>query len=164
MGRESSRESTGDISGSGSLPSISAPVWILLLWTPALLILLAAAAGPGTLIHGAVDLAFRPFRHQTPERSLLLFGNTLVVCARCTGFYGGLGVFGIIAALAYTFGLKKRVPRRAFILVLPLAIDGTANLLGIWATGALLRSVTGIMAAAPVAAALLGNRYETVRE
>ncbi len=164
MGRESTRENTGDISGSGSPPSIPAPVWILLLWTPALLILLAAAAGPGTLIHGAVDLAFRPFCHQTPERSLLLFGNTLVVCARCTGFYGGLGVFGIIAALAYTFGLKKRVPRRAFILVLPLAIDGTANLLGIWATGALLRSVTGIMAAAPVAAALLGNRYETVRE
>ena len=151
-------------SNAASPHSIPALVWILLLWTPALLILLASATGPGTLIHGAVDLAFRPFCHQTPERSLLLFGNTLVVCARCTGFYGGLGVFGIVAASVYTLGLKKRVPRRAFILVLPLAIDGTANLLGIWATGAFLRSMTGILAAAPVAAALLGNRYETVRE
>jgi len=150
-----------DVVSSRSIPAL---VWVLLLWTPALLILLAAAAGPGTLIHAAVDLAFRPFCHQTPERSLLLFGNTLVICARCTGFYGGLGVLGIVAAVAYTFGLKKRVPRRAFLLVLPLAIDGTANLLGIWATSALLRSVTGILAAAPLAAALLGNRYETVRE
>ena len=156
------RESTENISGSGSSPSIPALVWVLLLWIPALLILLASATGPGTLIHGAVDLAFRPFCHQTPERSLLLFGNTLVVCARCTGFYGGLGVFGIVAASAYTLGLKKRVPRRAFILVLPLAIDGMANLLGIWATGALLRSMTGILAAAPVAAALMGNRGEQV--
>jgi len=144
--------------------TIPALVWVLLLWTPALLILLASAIGQDNLIHDAVELAFRPFCHQSPERSLLLFGNTLVVCARCTGFYGGLGVFGIVAALAYKLGLKKRVPRRAFILVLPLAIDGTANLLGIWATGALFRSMTGILAAAPLAAALLGNRYETVRE
>ena len=162
--RDGNREEIPVGEGAAFTRSIPALVWVLLLWTPALLILLASATGPGTLIHGAVDLAFRPFCHQTPERSLLLFGNTLVVCARCTGFYGGLGVFGIVAASVYTLGLKKRVPRRAFILVLPLAIDGTANLLGIWATGALLRSMTGILAAAPVAAALLGNRYETVRE
>ena len=146
------------------MDAISPIVWGALLLIPSALIVMAAAAGPGTIMHEAVQLAFRPFCHQAPDRSLILFGNTLVVCARCTGFYAGIGTVGVIAALAAKAGMRWHVPKAAFILIAPMAIDGAANLLGIWTTCELLRAATGLAAAVAVAAALLEARNETIRE
>ena len=143
-------------------PALNPLLWGGLLLVPAALIVLAALAGPGTMLHRAAQLAFEPFCHQDPERSFLLFGNTLVVCTRCTGFYAGIGLVGGAASLAARAGLRWRLPAAVFLLIVPLAVDGAANLLGLWSTGNMLRAVMGGAAATPLALALLGRRNETV--
>jgi len=143
-------------------PALSPLLWGGLLLVPSALIVLAALAGPGTMLHRAAQLAFEPFCHQDQGRSFLLFGNTLVVCVRCTGFYVGIGIVGGAASLAARAGLQWRLPTAAFLLIVPLAVDGTANLLGLWSTGNMLRAVTGVAAATPLAMALLGTRNGTV--
>lgn len=134
--------------------------WGMLLLAPALLIALASVGGGGGVLYGVVREAFGVLCHQLPERSYAIAGTVVVVCARCTGFYAGLAAIGAAGAVAGRFGVRWYVNRAWFLLVLPLAIDGTANLLGLWNTPAAVRSATGLSAAVPVAAALMGGGRE----
>jgi uncharacterized membrane protein len=134
-------------------------LWGLLLAAPALLVVLGAAGGYGGLDH-VVHLAFRPFCHQIPERSFVAGGVTLAVCARCTGFYLGLAAVGAVVAFAAGFGARWQIRRSVVLLLLvPLAVDGTGNLLGLWATPDLTRALTGVVAAAPLTILILGARH-----
>jgi uncharacterized membrane protein len=91
----------------------------------------------------------------------MIHGSTLAVCARCTGFYAGLAVTALTAAGAWQFGLRRRLPGAAFLLILPLAVDGTGNLLHLWESGPFVRALTGIAAAAPLALAITGMNHGT---
>lgn len=133
-------------------------LWGVLLAAPALL-LLGAAGGPDALDR-VVRLAFGPFCHQIPERSFVAGGVTLAVCARCTGFYLGLAAIGAVVALAAGIGARWRIRKGvALLLIVPLAVDGTGNLMGLWATADLLRALTGVVAAAPLTILILGARH-----
>lgn len=130
-------------------------LWGALLTAPALLILFAALFGPGTLVDQVIRVAFGPLCHQIPARSFTAGGGPLVVCARCTGFYAGLALGGLGVA-GYHIFRPIRGPRRWLLfLFVPLAVDGAANLLGIWESPALLRAATGVLAAVPLAALLM---------
>jgi uncharacterized membrane protein len=132
--------------------------WGLLLAAPALLVALGAAAGHGG-IDRVIHLAFRPFCHQIPERSFVAGGVTLAVCARCTGFYLGLAAIGAAASLTARLGTRWHIRRSVVLLLLvPLAVDGSGNLLGLWATPDLVRAMTGLVAAAPLTILILGAR------
>lgn len=133
-----------------------------LLMLPAVLIAVSVAAGEGTMVDTAIRMAFKPFCHQQPDRSFELFGTVFVVCARCTGFYLVLGLAGLSAAVAAHAGLKWHVPDTALWLMLPLALDGTGNLLGLWSTPGTVRAMTGAVAAAPMSLAILGRRDSNV--
>ncbi len=136
--------------------------WVLLLTAPALLIGLAAVAGEGSLLDAVVRSGFAPFCHQIPVRSPVVGTGHLVVCARCGGFYGGLALAGGSAWLAGALGVRWRVHTAWFLLLLPLAVDGTANLVGLWNTPEALRAAIGLAAAAPLAMALPGIRHATL--
>ena len=82
----------------------------------------------------------------------------MVVCARCVGFYLALGLVGLGASIAARFGLRWRTPMLLFLLVVPLLVDGAANLVNIWETAGILRSLTGAAAAVPLALSLIGSR------
>jgi len=131
-------------------------LWAVLLSTPLLLIGLALLAGDESLLDRAVRLAFRPLCHQDPERSFLLNGSTLAVCARCTGFYAGLALTSLIGAGAWQAGLRWRLPGAAFVLILPLVADGAGNFLQLWSSGPMVRALTGVAAALPLALAITG--------
>ncbi len=133
--------------------------WAGLLAAPLLLIVIAQLLGEESIVSRAVRLAFRPLCHQDPERSFAIGGTALVVCARCTGFYAGLAVVALIGAGARQAGFCWRVPGAAFLLILPLALDGAGNLLGVWNTGPALRALTGVAAAAPLALAMTGCNH-----
>ncbi len=49
-----------------------------------------------------------------------------------------------------------------FLLAVPLIVDGLANLLGLWNTPNMIRAVTGVCAAVPLALALMGSRNGNV--
>ena len=136
-------------------------IWGALLMLPILFIMIAAISGEGTVVDIAARLAFRPLCHQYSDRCYEMMGSVMVVCARCTGFYLALGVIGAGASIAARFGLSWRVPPLLFLLVVPLVLDGAANLFTIWSTTAVVRSITGAAAAAPLALSLIGSRDGT---
>jgi uncharacterized membrane protein len=128
----------------------------ILLLLPALLLGPAGLSGPGSEIDRIVRLVFAPFCHQQFDRSLL-FGHSLAVCARCAGFYAGLA---LVAGAGLGLGRVVRVRPIGLLGLLPLLVDGGANRLGLWASPAPLRALTGVLAAVPLALLVLGGHDE----
>jgi uncharacterized membrane protein len=112
----------------------------------------------------AVYLAGHGICHQRPERSFVLAGQPMPVCARCTGLYAG-GALGLLL-----WGLRRRrcAPERTRVaLVRALAIAAVptaASVMAAWAgveTPNLPRAVTalplGIAVGIALAAAARGD-------
>jgi uncharacterized membrane protein len=114
------------------------------------LLVSGAILAPHCILQGAQKLgSFIGFLlsficHQYQPRCLELFGVRTLLCARCFGFYASMMVF----ASLYLF---LKVPARPIslrnlaVLVLPLVIDGTAQLLGFHTSTNEIRVVTGVM-------------------
>ena len=93
----------------------------------------------GKKIDFVLDALF--FCHKIPERSFFYKGKQFPVCARCTG----LGI-GYISSLLVLIILGMFQLWIAFLLILPLAIDGTGQLFGKWKSNNIRRLLTGIPA------------------
>ncbi len=84
--------------------------------------------------------------HQLPERSLHLAGHPLAVCSRCFGVY-----FGLFAGLlAYPLWRKiddvEPLPRIwLFLSLIPIGIDWSLTIFGIWENTHLSRFITGLI-------------------
>lgn len=84
--------------------------------------------------------------HQLSERSFFIAGHQLAVCARCTGLYGGF------ALLLFLYPLIRPLQTTAvpqskwlFLAALPLAVDFSLTLLGIWENTHTSRLLTGML-------------------
>jgi uncharacterized membrane protein len=114
------------------------------LWVGAIVIApVLRSAGKGASL--IVYACFAPVCHQMPDRSFVLAGYPLAVCARCFGIYAGF----LGGTLFYPFvrGLSSvRLPRRlSFLAVsIPIGIDAAANALGLWNTPNLARFLLGL--------------------
>ena len=124
--------------------------------------------GLGTLLYKL----FRPSCHQLPERSFFLFGDQvhygldqlksylngiipvryigngdigykIAVCERDTAIYGSM----FLAGLTFNFMRAiKPLPIKAFIaMILPMVIDGTGQLIGLWSSTWYSRVLTGMI-------------------
>ncbi|RLE81076.1 MAG: hypothetical protein DRJ52_04965 [Thermoprotei archaeon] len=91
------------------------------------------------------------FCHQLPERSFFIAEYKLPVCARCTGIY--LGAF--FSYLLLPFLLRNKRIRvgvlDTLIYILPLAVDGLLQLLGLGWRNNYTRLITGALAASSTA-------------
>src|SRR4030095_1641007 len=84
--------------------------------------------------------------HQSPERSFYFHGYPMGVCSRCASMYAG----SIIGLLLYPFLRDFREgafpPRWVLIgASIPMAIDFTGGVLGLFANTFLSRTLTGIL-------------------
>lgn len=100
------------------------------------------------LLHEILHFFGRAICHQLEERSLLVKGETLSVCARDTGIY-----IGIFSTLVYLHLFKRKaiitIPsnKYSFLLLLflvPLIIDGLGSYLDLFESNNTRRLVTGI--------------------
>lgn len=119
---------------------------LVLFWV--LLILFA----PVAQFEGWTNLSYPIYKffgflcHQMPERSPHIFEHHFAVCSRCFGVYFGL-VFGFII---YPFIRKieeiEPFPRIwLFLSLVPIGIDWTLGVFGIWANTHLSRFLTGLI-------------------
>lgn len=76
--------------------------------------------------------------HQMPTRSFFVKGYQFPLCARCTGIALG-HLTALLFAPFYTFKIK------IFILILPLAIDGTIQYITNYESNNLKRVITGFL-------------------
>lgn len=89
---------------------------------------------------------FAPVCHQIPGRCFTFHGHPLAVCGRCLGVYAGFAAGLAIYPLVRGFSRLALPPARLFLLsVLPLALDGLAGLLGLWASPIGIRLATGLV-------------------
>jgi uncharacterized membrane protein len=103
----------------------SVRVWDGLLAVVALAIIVALfIAAPGSLLDKA-DRAAYAVCHRIAERSFVIAGRPLPLCARCSGTYLG-ALAGLVVLTARGRGRAGRLPTRGFLVVL-------AGFLALWA-------------------------------
>jgi len=113
-------------------------------------VVLAAAMAPWVIDGGPADRFVRaPFQllcHGIASRSLTHDGEPMSLCARCSGIFGGL-VAGSLLSLSFT--RRLRVPGvLAWLLLLPMLLDGITQAVGIRESWNTLRVATGFVAGA----------------
>lgn len=94
---------------------------------------------PASLIFRAYGLVC----HQEKNRSFFILGEQVAVCQRDVGAYGGL----VLGGLLYGLSARKLAVRRLriyLLFVLPLAIDGLTQLVGLRESFWQLRLSTGL--------------------
>ena len=90
-------------------------------------------------------ILFRVMCHGRPERCLELFGIDMPICARCVGIYAGL-LAGLALFPAFRFVRERTLRVVAFVVLMPLAIDGLTQLTGLRESTNPLRIATGLVA------------------
>lgn len=85
--------------------------------------------------------------HQIPERSPQFQGAIFPQCFRCAGLY--LGIVSSFAYLGASGGFRRRLPDLRCslwicMLIVPLMVDGCANLFHFWSTAGWVRALTGV--------------------
>jgi uncharacterized membrane protein len=100
------------------------------------------------LLHSLLDFFGKAICHQIEDRSLVVAGEALAVCARDTGIY--IGIFSTLIYL-HIFKRNKRITipsiRISLLLLLflvPLIVDGVGSYTHLFATNNLRRLITGI--------------------
>ncbi len=97
---------------------------------------------------GFLYALFSPTCHQIPSRCFYAFGNPVAVCARCLGIYAGFTLGTIIFPFVKGFSKPSMPKAKTLILLsLPIFIDATGNLLGLWASSGWVRLLTGAILA-----------------
>jgi len=121
-----------------------------------------------------VQILYRPFCHQRPERSFFLFGDRLTysagelasrlgldtvpyryvgapgigykvaMCQRDVAIYGTMFLAGLLYALARS-RLRPLSGRAFLLLILPMLVDGLGQLFGFWTSTWVSRIVTGAL-------------------
>jgi uncharacterized membrane protein len=81
------------------------------------------------------------FCHRLPERSFFYKGNPLPLCARCTGI-----LIGYLIGMVYAFFIGNISLLIAFVLIIPLILDGGFQALGQWESTNMRRLITGLLA------------------
>lgn len=122
--------------------------WLLLLNSAVGLYVGLPVLAPLLMAHGQRGLSkviyfvYRFVCHQMPSRSFFIAGYQMALCQRDMAIYGSM----FLAGLAYSLvrGRVRPLPIWAFVLLLtPLAVDGTIQVLGLLESTPLRRLITG---------------------
>ena len=112
-------------------------------------ILLLAVAATLAMSSGASDSLRLPFRllcHGIESRSLLIAGEAMPICSRCTAIYVGM-LAGVGAGLTALSRWQISLPGwAAFLLASPMILDGVTQLVGLRESTNDLRIATGLVA------------------
>jgi uncharacterized membrane protein len=102
--------------------------------------------------------------HQIPERSLHLAGHQLAVCSRCFGVYMGLLGGMLLYPLWRPVGEIEPIPRFwLFLALVPISIDWSLTLFGIWENTHASRFITGLILGGACATFIVPALVEIVR-
>ena len=131
-------------------------VWVGLIVAAPLL----SPSGPASSIY----TFFSYICHQIPERSLQIASHQMAVCSRCFGVYFGL-LFGLaVYPLWRSIGEIDPIPRFwLFLSLIPISVDWSLTVFGIWENTHLSRFVTGMILGATCATYIVPALVEIVR-
>ena len=143
-------------------------VWIisfLVVFAWVFLILLAPFAGANnfTSVSAPIYKFFSYICHQIPARSFHHAEHPMAVCSRCFGVYFGLFFGFIIYPLFRKIEEVEPLPRFwLFLAMIPIGIDWTLGVFGIWENTHFSRFVTGMILGAACAVFIVPALVEIV--
>jgi uncharacterized membrane protein len=141
------------------IASVVVGIWIAFIISAPLFLAsgLTAASSP-------VYTFFSYICHQIPERSLSLGGHQIAVCTRCLGVYIGLLGGLLIYPLWRSIDEVDAVPRIwLFLSLVPISVDWSLTIFGIWENTHLSRFVTGSILGAACATYIVPALVEVTR-
>ena len=154
------------------LPQIRRQAWtiwgvsfsVVFVWILLILLAPAAEAGNFTGVSAPIYKFFGFICHQISERSFSIAEHQFAVCSRCFGVYFGL-FFGFII---YPFFQKieeiEPLPRVwLFLAMIPIGIDWSLGVFGIWENTHLSRFITGLILGAACAVYIVPALIEIFR-
>jgi uncharacterized membrane protein len=119
---------------------------IVFVWVFAIVLAPVALANGWIAVSSPLYTFFGYICHQLSDRSLHLDGHPLAVCSRCFGVY-----FGLFAGLA-VYPLWRKIEEVEplarfwlFLSLVPISIDWSLTIFGIWENTHLSRFVTGLI-------------------
>lgn len=102
--------------------------------------------------------------HQIPDRSLHIAGHQMGVCSRCFGVYFGLLAGVAVYPLWRPVDEIQPIPRVwLFLSVIPMAIDWSLTIFGIWENTHITRFVTGVILGAACSTFIIPALVELTR-
>jgi uncharacterized membrane protein len=102
--------------------------------------------------------------HQIPERSLHIAGHQMAVCSRCFGVYVGLLAGMLVYPLWRSIDEVDAIPRIwLFLSLVPISIDWSLTIFGIWENTHVSRFVTGALLGGACATYIMPALVEVVR-
>jgi len=111
------------------------------------------AGSPSTQPLATVTSEFYGFQcHQRTERAFTILGQSLPICARCTGIYAGLG----LSILVSRPRLRPSSYKAWFLIgAIVIALDVATELVALRPPSAWFRAATGAFLSFPIALAIL---------
>lgn len=97
---------------------------------------------PHPVLESIGRAVYRLTCHARGERSLLLGGEPMAICARCSGIWAGMFLGSVLAGLGVA--RRPRITARVmFLIALPLIVDGVSQATGLRESNNVLRLLTG---------------------
>jgi len=122
--------------------------WLLLLNSAVGLYVGLPVLAPLLMAHGqtrfpnVIYFAYQFVCHQMPSRSFFIAGQQMAMCQRDLAIYGSI----FIAGLGFNLVRRRLKPlswQSFVVLITPMAVDGTLQLLGVLESAPLRRLITG---------------------
>ena len=115
-------------------------------WMSIMLLAPVTAANGFQSFSSPIYAFFSYICHQMPERSIHLDGHPVAVCSRCFGVYFGLLAGFVIYPVWRPIDEIEPLPRFwLFLSLIPISIDWSLTMFGIWENTHLSRFVTGLI-------------------
>lgn len=101
----------------------------------------------GEPVQAGLMQAFHAVCHQLPDRSFHVGGVALAVCHRCTGIYAGLLLGALLFPLVarHDAVLWPHSRTALFASLVPMAVDWTGDVLGVFTNTPTTRVATGFV-------------------
>ena len=137
-------------------------VWIV---TALALLLWVAMIVAAPVLHlSGVHSFFGYICHQIPERSFHIAGEQFAVCSRCFGVYFGL-LLGVVVFPLWRHVEETEPIARVWLFasLVPITVDWSLAVFGIWENTHLSRFVTGLILGLACATFILPALVEIIR-
>lgn len=144
-------------------------VWIItaaivLIWLGTIIAAPILSSSNLSIISSPIYTFFSYICHQLSDRSLHIAGHQMAVCSRCFGVYFGLAAGVLAYPLWRSIDEIEPIPRFwLFLSLIPISVDWSLTILGIWENTHLSRFVTGMILGATCATYIVPALIEIVR-
>ena len=144
-------------------------VWLISMavvaaWVGVILLAPIAKAGGYTAISSPIYGFFSYACHQIGSRSFHVEGEQFAVCSRCFGVYFGLLAGFLVYPLWRPINEVEPIPRFwLFLSLVPICIDWSLGVFGIWENTLLSRFITGLILGVACATFIVPALVEIVR-